>query len=71
MRDNLLVSGSRDWTLRVWDMDTGLCRHVLRGHSDSVRCLEVNGRYAVSGSYDHTVRVWDYQHGVVRGARWA
>jgi WD40 repeat protein len=69
MRDNLLVSGSRDATLRVWDLDTGACRHTLRGHTDSVRCLELSGRFAVSGSYDYSVRVWDYVNGVVRG-RW-
>jgi len=66
MRDNVLVSGSRDTTLRVWDLDTGACRHVMRGHSDSVRCLALHGSYAISGSYDHTVRVWNYQTGTVR-----
>ena len=65
MKDSWLVSGSRDSTIRVWDLDTGRCRHVLRGHTDSVRCLELQGRFAVSGSYDHTVRVWDYQRGTV------
>ena len=28
-RGNLLVSGSRDKTLRVWQLDTGVCRYTL------------------------------------------
>jgi F-box and WD-40 domain protein CDC4 len=68
MRDNVLVSGSRDSTLRVWDLDTGACRFVLRGHTDSVRCLVLHESLAISGSYDHTVRVWNYQTGRVRSS---
>jgi WD40 repeat protein len=29
-----VVSGSWDKTLRVWDVDTGDCERVLRGHRD-------------------------------------
>jgi WD40 repeat protein len=38
------VSGSDDTTLRVWDLQTGECVHVLEGHSDHVYCLQVNSR---------------------------
>ncbi|KAF8999276.1 WD40-repeat-containing domain protein [Cyathus striatus] len=58
------VSGSRDCTLRVWDVQRGRC---LR----SVRCLDVCGNVAVSGSYDTTCRVWNIDTGecmhVLRG----
>jgi WD40 repeat protein len=27
-----VVSGSEDETLRVWDVETGVCERVLRGH---------------------------------------
>jgi WD40 repeat protein len=29
-----VVSGSRDKTLRVWNVDTGSCERVLEGHTD-------------------------------------
>ena len=33
-----VVSGSGDWTLKVWDVATGECVATLEGHSDAVRC---------------------------------
>ena len=53
----LAVTGSRDATLRVWDVQLGVCLRVLEGHAQSVRCLDVCGRRVVSGSYDNTCRV--------------
>lgn len=53
------MSGSRDATLRVWDLDTGECLHVLVGHVAAVRCVQYDGRLVVSGAYDYTVKVWD------------
>lgn len=60
---NTAISGSRDTTLRVWDIRTGLCRNVLVGHQASVRCLEIKGDIVVSGSYDTTARVWSISEG--------
>ena len=33
-----VVSGSRDNTLKVWDVATGKCVATLKGHSNDVRC---------------------------------
>lgn len=57
------ISGSRDTTLRVWDIEKGLCKHVLVGHQASVRCLEIHGDLVVSGSYDTTARIWSISEG--------
>ncbi len=51
------VSGSRDATLKVWDIEKGKLLHSLVGHQHSVRCIEVAGNQVVSGSYDCTCRV--------------
>ncbi|KAL0093826.1 WD40-repeat-containing domain protein [Phycomyces blakesleeanus] len=72
----LIVSGSRDFTLKVWrlpDLDEPVIDtdqkestyllHTLSGHTQSVRALAAHGSTVVSGSYDHTVRVWDVEHG--------
>jgi len=36
----LILSGSADKTLRVWDSQTGGCEQVLRGHQKAVVCAE-------------------------------
>lgn len=51
------VTGARDATIRVWDIERGVLLHNLTGHTHSVRCLEIAGHYCVSGSYDCTARV--------------
>jgi WD40 repeat protein len=53
----IAISGSRDTTIRIWDISTGRQLRVLEGHENSVRCLEVSGNKLVSGSYDNTCRV--------------
>ena len=60
------VSASDDYTLRVWDLETGVCLRVLEGHTAAVRSVSVmpDGRRAVSGSEDKTLRVWDLGTGV-------
>lgn len=53
------MSGSRDATLRVWDIETGNFLHVLVGHLAAVRCVQYDGRLVVSGAYDCMVKVWN------------
>ena len=35
--NSTVVSGSRDATLRVWDVETGECTNILQGHVAAVR----------------------------------
>ena len=53
----IAISGSRDSTLRVWDVQRGRMLRTLSGHAGSVRSLDVCGNRVVSGSYDSTCRV--------------
>ncbi|ORZ21096.1 WD40-repeat-containing domain protein [Absidia repens] len=64
--ERTLVSGGCDRDVHVWDLDTGRLRHVLRGHTSTVRCLKMKDkRVAVSGSRDMTLRIWDVERGVL------
>ncbi|EST07268.2 WD40 repeat [Kalmanozyma brasiliensis GHG001] len=63
--DAIVISGGCDRDVRVWDLRTGECKHILRGHTSTVRCLKVlDGKpIAVSGSRDSTLRVWNVETG--------
>lgn len=63
-----LVSGSRDRTLRKWDLETQrLIGQPLQGHAASVLCLQFdNSReedVIISGSSDTDVIIWRYSTG--------
>lgn len=59
------ITGSRDRTLRVWDVGQRICKQVLRGHSREVLAIDTSadGRRVVSISRDRTLRVWDAETG--------
>jgi WD40 repeat protein len=56
-----ILSGSRDRTIKIWDGDSGICLHTLRGHGGSVLCLEYDDHFLFSGSSDESVAIWDFQ----------
>ncbi|KAK0877551.1 hypothetical protein LTR87_008575 [Friedmanniomyces endolithicus] len=65
-----LVSGSRDWTIRIWDLNTyRLKGKPLRGHDASVLCLQFDERpehdLIVSGGSDAHVIIWRFSTGEV------
>jgi WD40 repeat protein len=68
---SLLVTASKDKTLKVWSHPEGVCRHVMRGHSDWVTRFDViDARRIVSharsykgNSNDTSLRVWDITEG--------
>jgi F-box and WD-40 domain protein 1/11 len=63
-----LVSGSRDKTLRIWDLETRRLRGPpLTGHTQSVLCLQFDPTekedVIISGSSDTNVIVWRFSTG--------
>ncbi|KAG0083364.1 hypothetical protein BGZ93_006868 [Podila epicladia] len=56
-----IVTGSRDRTIKFWDLHTLKCTHTLKGHSQSVLCLQFDEKIMVSGSSDNTIIVWDME----------
>jgi guanine nucleotide-binding protein subunit beta-2-like 1 protein len=68
---NILLSGSRDKTLIVWDLSNsdqeyGRARKSLPGHNHFVEdvAMTADGNYAISASWDKTLRLWDLEQGV-------
>ncbi|KAJ1716954.1 hypothetical protein G4B11_000962 [Aspergillus flavus] len=63
--DTTLISGSRDSTICLWDLDSDATdpKLVLKGHAKTVRCLKVHGGVLVSAGYDGESRVWDIYTG--------
>ena len=59
---HVLLTASRDGTLRTFDLRVGRARAVLAGHSGAVRCIDADldvqgGVRCVSGGADGAVRV--------------
>mmetsp|Transcript_26989 Transcript_26989/g.66543 ORF Transcript_26989/g.66543 Transcript_26989/m.66543 type:complete len:1539 (+) Transcript_26989:64-4680(+) len=55
----ILVSGSEDKTIVVWDLATLKPRGTLLGHTWGVTTLALFGSTLVSGGDDKSLRVWD------------
>lgn len=64
-----IVSGSRDGTVGVWDVESGRQLLCLKGHDNPVYGVgySPDGRCIISESSDGTVQVWDAQSGTTVG----
>ena len=62
---NILISGSYDFTARVWDLRTGECKWVLEGHTGRIySCVyDAKRNRCYTGSMDTTLRIWDLNTG--------
>ncbi|CAB9519647.1 WD-repeat protein [Seminavis robusta] len=57
---NAILSGSADYSARLWSLETGLCLRVFRGHSDGVySVLAIDRVTFLTGSNDATIKAWD------------
>lgn len=77
--DNIIISGSSDRTMRLWDMSGVFpnldgshdpdrkvsSTRIFRGHTGKVTCLMFDNKWLLSGSYDGTIRQWDLETGKV------
>ena len=59
----ILITGSYDRTVRVWNMETGTEIRCLRGHTRAVRALQFDEAKLITGSMDRTLRIWNWRNG--------
>jgi WD40 repeat protein len=59
------LSASDDWTVRLWDLESGKEIRILQGHTSRVWSVAFSrdGHKAVSASWDQSVRLWDVDTG--------
>ncbi|KAG0348403.1 hypothetical protein BG004_005244 [Podila humilis] len=60
-----IASGSRDNTIKIWNLATGACLRTYHGHSASVLCLQYDDDKIVSGGSDTTIIVRELQTGKI------
>lgn len=68
-----LASGSRDDTVKIWNLESGVfygvkgsLAHTLEGHESSVRSItEISPDLIASGSRDKTVKIWRFSNAEV------
>jgi WD40 repeat protein len=59
------LSGSSDFTIILWDINTGKRIRSFMGHNSCVHsvCFSHDGQKAISGSSDKTLKLWDVPTG--------
>lgn len=56
----LHILGSKDTTIKLWDVSSEECQLTFQGHKKDIACLAVtsDNKYFVSGSNDFTLKIW-------------
>ena len=67
-RASKVVTGSKDKTAKIWDLNTGALLHTLKGpngHSKAIFSVAIAGDKVVTGSQDNTAKIWDLNTGAL------
>ena len=70
IQDSDLVSNSEDGTIRIWDLDSGTCMHVLALNAASpwAECSAITEDGLMATSHkDGNINIWDIKKGCITG----
>ncbi|RDX78914.1 DENN domain and WD repeat-containing protein SCD1, partial [Mucuna pruriens] len=65
MVGDTVITGSDDWTARIWSASRGTCDAVLACHAGPILCVEYSSldRGIITGSTDGLLRFWENDDG--------
>ncbi|XP_024956706.2 DENN domain and WD repeat-containing protein SCD1 isoform X2 [Citrus sinensis] len=68
MDRDTVITGSDDWTARMWSISRGTCDAVLACHAGPVQCVEYSSsdRGIITGSSDGLLRFWENDDGGIK-----
>lgn len=61
--NKLLMTGSYDKTVKIWNTDTGELIRTLTGHEMGVKSLAFDDQKLITGGLDATIKVWNWRTG--------
>lgn len=53
-----LITGSNDFNLKLWNLNTGAERITFKGHTSAINCVSFSKGCVVSSSFDGSVKIW-------------
>lgn len=64
----IMVSGSGDKTIKIWNLQTEEIQNTITGHKGEVYSVVISpdGETILSGGYDNSVRVWEIKTGMLK-----
>ncbi|KAL5726231.1 Scytalone dehydratase [Ranunculus cassubicifolius] len=68
MVGDTIVTGSDDWTARMWSVSRGTCDAVLACHAGPILCVDYSpsNKGVITGSTDGLLRFWENEEGGIR-----
>nr|XP_027125149.1 DENN domain and WD repeat-containing protein SCD1 [Coffea arabica] len=65
MVGDAVITGSDDWTARMWSVSRGTCDAVLACHGGPILCVEysISDKGIITGSTDGLLRFWENDNG--------
>lgn len=61
--NKLLMTGSYDTTIKIWDAENGNLIRTLTGHTMGIKSLIFDDQKLITGGLDATIKVWNWRTG--------
>ena len=58
--NNLIISGSWDKSIKIWDINSHKCINTLNGHTNWVNSVFAINNLIISGSLDKSIKINEY-----------